>query len=269
MASDTTYTIEQLLEIMAQLRDPQSGCPWDRQQTFRSIVPHTLEEAYEVAAAAEADDIAALRDELGDLLFQVVFLARIAEEQEQFDFSKVVSSLGQKLVRRHPHVFADETDTSESALSERWEALKAQERKLARGGRAVSALDDVPLQLPATTRAQKLQRRAARAGFDWRRPEEVICKINEEISEVESAMASGDADAVFHEVGDLLMACTNLARHLGIESETALRAANSRFERRYRRMEQLAQGDGVELGELPVEAQEAYWLRAKSEESKG
>lgn len=261
--------IEQLLAIMAALRHPERGCPWDQEQTFRSIVPHTLEEAYEVAAAAEADDPAALRDELGDLLFQVVFLSRIAEEQNLFDFYQVARTLSEKLIRRHPHVFGEETDTSHAALAERWEAVKEQERKQARGDVPQSALDDVPVQLPATTRAQKLQRRAARAGFDWRHAGEVLDKIQEEFGEVREAMASGDREAIFHEVGDLLLACTNLARQLDVDSESALRAANSRFERRYRSMEKMAEEDGRRLAEMSIEEQEVYWVRAKNAEKKG
>lgn len=258
--------VEQLLSIMAELRHPERGCPWDQEQTFRSIVPHTLEEAYEVAAAAEADNPAALRDELGDLLFQVVFLSRIAQEQGLFDFYQVVTVLTDKLIRRHPHVFGQETHTSHAALAERWESLKEQERQLARGDARHSALDDIPVQLPATSRAHKLQRRAARAGFDWRHLGEVLDKIQEEIAEVQEAIASTDQNAIFHEVGDLLLASTNLARRLDVDSETALRAANSRFERRYRRMEALAQEDGVQLAELPIDEQEKYWVRAKNEE---
>lgn len=256
--------IERLLEIMAQLRHPDDGCPWDLEQTFSSIVPHTIEEAYEVAAAAESDDIDALRDELGDLLFQVVFLSRIAHEQGKFDFFGVVDAICEKLLRRHPHVFGNEQYVDHAALAKRWDEAKEIERRAKQAdGVPASALDDVPQQLPATTRAQKLQRRAARVGFDWRSAADVFEKLDEEIGELREAMAAGESAAIFHEMGDLLLTCTNLARKLEIDGESALRAANGRFEQRFRGMEALAADRGEALVDLDSATLETYWTTAK------
>jgi ATP diphosphatase len=251
---------------MARLRDPESGCPWDVRQTFASIIPYTIEEAYEVADAVERDDLAELKSELGDLLFQVVFLSRIAEERRLFDFGQVVEAIVDKLVRRHPHVFGEARAGSDAELASAWEAHKAEERR-ARAGAAtgpVSILDDVGAKLPALMRAVKLQKRAAHVGFDWTEPQPVLAKIEEELQEVRDEIdARAPHRRVEHEVGDLLLACTNLARHLGVNPETALRHANGRFESRFKAMETMAAERGTALADLSLEAQEQLWLEAK------
>lgn len=271
--------IEKLREIMATLRHPVHGCPWDREQDFASIVPHTLEEAYEVAEAIENGDMAELRDELGDLLFQVVFYARLAEEQGDFDFDQVVDAIIDKLVRRHPHVFADAKIESVEAQTRAWEAQKAQERvaKLAASelsdnpGKALDGrdgtLEGVAISLPALTRAAKLQKRASRVGFDWPDARPVFDKVLEEINELKTEIAQGGGQArLEEEMGDLLFACTNLARHLQIEPETALRRGNRKFERRFARMEDLARQAGIPLSQLDLDAWENLWCRVKDDE---
>ncbi|HEU4990979.1 MAG TPA: nucleoside triphosphate pyrophosphohydrolase [Luteimonas sp.] len=256
---------------MARLRDPHGGCPWDVEQTFATIAPYTIEEAYEVADAIDRGDMHDLRDELGDLLLQVVFHARMAEEQGAFDFAGVVAAIVDKMVRRHPHVFAgaDREADGEAQLRE-WEALKRGEREAAGKGDA-SALAGIARGLPEWQRAIKLQKRAATVGFDWPGPGPVIAKLHEEIEEARAefaavAAAPGDAaarDRLEDEIGDLLFVCANLARHARVEPGTALRRANAKFERRFRAMEALAAADGVQLKDLPLDAQEAYWARAK------
>ena len=250
-----TQQLDRLLRIMATLRDPHRGCEWDRAQSFETIVPHTIEEAYEVADAVERGDIGEIRDELGDLLFQVVFQARIAEEAGQFDFDAVARSISDKLEARHPHIFADAEHPGE-ARDERWEALKAAER--AHKG-AESALDGVARALPALLRSEKLQKRAAREGFDWPDTTGPAEKLAEEISE----LAEASPDKQLEEAGDLLFAAVNLVRAYGIKAEEALRAANDKFERRYRAMEQLA---GGAFASLTLEQQEALWQRVKAAE---
>jgi len=256
--------VEELLEIMRRLRAPDGGCPWDREQTHASLVPHTIEEAYEVADAVERGDSAGLRDELGDLLFQVVFYARIAEEAGQFDFAEVAAGIAAKLIRRHPHVFGAARIDDAQGQAEAWEAHKARER---REGGARGALDGVARALPALTRAVKLQNRAARDGFDWADVERVFDKIAEEIAEVRAELATppGSPQRV-HEVGDLLLAVSNLARHLGVDPEAALRQANHRFERRYARMEALAAARGGRLADFDLAHLEDLWRQAKAEE---
>lgn len=251
-----TKQLDRLLRIMAALRDPAHGCEWDRAQRFETIVPHTIEEAYEVADAVARGDNDEIRDELGDLLFQVVFQARIAEEDGLFDFDDVARSIADKLEARHPHIFADAESPGE-ARDERWEALKAAER--AEKG-ATSALDDVAVALPALLRAEKLQKRAARVGFDWPDATGPAGKLGEEIEEL--AQAAGDKQ--LEEAGDLLFAAVNLVRAYGIKPEEALRAANAKFERRFRAMEQLAGGS---FSALDLEAQEALWQRVKRSEN--
>jgi ATP diphosphatase len=263
--------IGELLAIMARLRQPVGGCPWDVAQTFATIAPYTIEEAYEVADAIDRGDMADLRDELGDLLLQVVFHARMAEEQGAFDFPGVVAAIVDKMVRRHPHVFAgtDPEKDAEAQLRE-WEALKRAEREAA-GGADASALAGIARGLPEWQRAIKLQKRAATVGFDWPGPEPVVAKLHEEIEEARAefaavAAAPGDAaaqDRLEDEIGDLLFVCANLARHAKVDPGTALRRANAKFERRFRSMETLAAADGVHLRDLPLDAQEAYWVRAK------
>ena len=258
----TTRPIDRLLAIMARLRDPTRGCPWDRDQDFATIAPYTIEEAYEVADAIERGDLGALKDELGDLLLQVVFHARMAEEAGHFDFDGVAAAIADKMVRRHPHVFGDAEISSVAAQNEAWEAHKAAERQAAGG--AESVLDGVALALPALLRAAKISRRAARIGFDWPDAESVIDKIEEEIEELEDEIDDEAPNAVLEEeVGDLLFAVANLARKLDIEPETALRRATAKFERRFRQVETFARerGIGRDLDDL-----EDLWEEVKAAE---
>jgi nucleoside triphosphate diphosphatase len=265
--------IRELLRIMARLRDPDGGCPWDVQQSFATIAPYTIEEAYEVADAIDRGDLADLRDELGDLLLQVVFHARMAEEAGAFDFGDVVAAICDKMVRRHPHVFAGAAVEDAAAQTSAWEAHKRAERAAAGDGDR-SALAGIPRGLPEWQRAVKLQRKAARVGFDWPGPTPVIAKLHEEIEEVRAefdALAAapddpGAREALEGEIGDLLFVCANLARHAGADVGTALRRANLKFERRFRTMEALAEADGHALADLPLEAQDRYWDRAKAAE---
>ncbi len=244
---------------MARLRDPQDGCDWDVAQTFATIAPYTIEEAYEVADAIERDDMAALKDELGDLLLQVVFHARIAEEAGHFDFAAVTNAISDKMHARHPHVFGDQPDLGQSREA-RWEALKAQERA-AMG--ASSALDGVASTLPALMRAEKLQKRAARVGFDWPDVSGPADKVREEMAELDEAR---DPDHAAEEAGDLLFAAVNLVRKHGIAPEDALRRANAKFERRFRQMEQIASARGEDFAALSLDEQEALWIEAKASE---
>ena len=270
--ADTATEIDRLLAIMARLRDREHGCPWDLEQDFGTIAPHTIEEAYEVADAIQRGDMADLKDELGDLLFQVVFHARLAEEARQFDFSGVAKAISDKMLARHPHVFGESTVETAEAQTEAWETLKAKERaaKAEASGRAPGALDGVTAGLPALVRALKLQKRAARVGFDWPSPVEVQAKIREELAEIETEIAVGGGhDRLEDEVGDLLFVCVNLARHLGVELEAALRRTNLKFETRFRRMEALAGDDHRQLEGLDLTAQDALWDRAKSDEKSG
>ena len=283
--------IEALRAVMARLRDPERGCDWDVAQSFRTIAPYTIEEAYEVADAIERHDLDDLRDELGDLLLQVVFHARMAEEAGAFDLDDVARAIVAKMIRRHPHVFGDTTFDSDEARRAAWENAKAEERaaKSAREPRGeeassnepkrkrasladgeavvppprVSALDGVALALPALVRADKIQRRAARVGFDWPDVAPVRAKVEEELAEVADAAAAGDADALEDELGDLLFSAVNLARHHGVEPESALRRANAKFEHRFRRVEALAADELLALDELDLAALDALWERAK------
>ncbi|WP_158045555.1 nucleoside triphosphate pyrophosphohydrolase [Skermanella pratensis] len=261
--------IDRLLDIMARLRDRDGGCPWDLEQTFRTIAPHTIEEAYEVADAIEQDDMPALKDELGDLLFQVVFYAQMAREAGEFDFEAIAGAISDKMIRRHPHVFGDVTVESADAMVLRWEDQKAAEReaKAAAEGRVPSVLDGVIGGLPALTRSIKLQKRAARVGFDWAETADILDKIEEEIGELRAELQAADPARLRDELGDLLFAVTNLARRLDIDPETALRGTNAKFERRFRRIESwLAEaGRGPEQSDL-VEM-ETLWQRAKREET--
>ena len=248
--------VVRLLAIMARLRDPQSGCEWDRAQSFATIAPYTIEEAYEVADAIARDDLGALKDELGDLLLQVVFHARIAEEAGHFTFADVATAICAKMEARHPHIFGDTADPSQSRET-RWENLKAQERA-ALG--ATSALTGVALALPALMRAEKLQKRAARVGFDWPDTTGPSAKLAEEIAELAEAVTPEDKA---EEAGDLLFAAVNLVRANGIAAEDALRAANAKFERRFRAMEVMAEQAGQNFAELSLDAQEALWQAVK------
>jgi MazG family protein len=257
--------LQRLLSIMARLRDPKAGCPWDVAQSFRTIAPYTIEEAYEVAEAAEADDLPALKEELGDLLLQVVFHSRMAEEAGRFAFDDVARAISDKMVSRHPHVFAEAEIADAAAQTVAWEELKATERA-AKG--AASAVDGVGPGLPALTRAAKLQRRAARVGFDWPAVAPVFDKIEEEIAELRKAM-NENADRIEDELGDLLFAVVNLARKLDHDPEQALRRACRKFERRFRRVEALLAEDGKLPGSASLDEMEAKWGWAKSEENKG
>ncbi|MEC9177681.1 MAG: nucleoside triphosphate pyrophosphohydrolase [Pseudomonadota bacterium] len=258
-----------LLTLMAQLRDPDTGCPWDVQQDFASIAPYTIEEAYEVADAIARGDIADLRDELGDLLLQVVFHARIAEEAGHFDFTAVAAAISDKLVRRHPHVFGDQGKISAATQSASWESLKAAERaaNAAAKGRPESVLDGVPLPFPALLRAYKLQRRAARVGFDWPELAPVAAKVEEEWAELTAEIDNaGDQARLTEEVGDLLFAVVNLARHLEIDPEAALRAGNAKFERRFRAVEDGCREKGRQMAGASLEDMEILWNAAKASE---
>lgn len=261
--------VEQLLEVMAALRNPERGCPWDLEQTYASLVPHTLEEAYEVAEAAEAGNLGELRDELGDLLFQVVFYARIAEEADEFTFADVAAAIVDKLVRRHPHVFGEAVVADAAEQTEAWEAHKAAERQRKAADRGAehlhSLLDGVSLALPALTRARKLQSRAARVGFDWPDIDGVFLKLDEEIRELREARAGADGpERVEAELGDLLFTCVNLARHAGVDPERALRAANHRFSSRFRYMEGQLAAEGAAPEQAGPERLEQLWAAAKS-----
>ena len=270
MTKSKTYTLDDLIFLVMSLRDPENGCPWDVEQTFQSIVPHTIEEVYEVVDAIEREDFAELKLELGDLLFQVVFYAQLATEEGKFDFQQIVSSLVEKLVRRHPHVFPDgsldsyglnsggsnsggsnsggsNTKIEVQEVLRNWEAIKSQERQQKKGLASTSddisqssAWDDVPNSFPALLRAAKLQKRAATIGFDWTEVAAVIEKLKEEIKELEQAISERQERAIADEMGDVFFSCVNLARHLKLDSETVLRAANNKFEKRFRRLERLS-----------------------------
>ncbi len=250
----------ELLGLMAALRTPGSGCPWDLEQNFRSIAPYTVEEAYEVADAIERGDLGALKDELGDLLFQTVFHARMAEEAGAFGFEDVANAITEKMRRRHPHVFGGAEARNSGEQTAAWEAQKAAERA-ARGAKGL--LDDVPLGLPGLTRAVKLQKRAARVGFDWTRPREVLEKIAEEAEELVAVVEGGDRNAIEDEFGDLLFVMANLSRHLDIDPEAALRRANEKFRRRFKHIEESL---GDRLGAASLEEMEALWVEAKEME---
>jgi nucleoside triphosphate diphosphatase len=253
--------LEALLALMRVLRDPAAGCPWDREQNFQSIAPFTIEEAYEVADAIGRADLDRLRDELGDLLFQVVFHALLAEEAGRFDFAAVARGIRDKLIRRHPHIFAEPQAIGVAQLHVSWEAQKARERAAA-GIHGV--LSDVPRALPALARAAKLGRRARRVGFDWAVAAEVRAKMDEELAEVDAALAAGDARQVAEEIGDLLFTVANWARHLEVDAEDALRGAALKFERRFECMEQAAERGGLALDELDPAQWEKLWRDAKS-----
>ncbi len=262
--------IKRLLDIMAKLRDPDGGCPWDLEQSFTTIVPYTIEEAYEVAEAIDAEDWPALRDELGDLLFQVVFYARMAEEAGLFDFDDVAAGAAEKMVRRHPHVFGNVTVEGAEEQTRAWETHKAAEReaRAASDGRPPSVLDGVAGRLPASARATKLQARAARVGFDWPDIAPVFDKIDEEIGEIRAALDEGaSAEEMTDEIGDLMFACINLARHADVDVETALRGVNAKFERRFRRIETLLAADGRAPQGSTLEEMDVLWDRAKAEEA--
>ena len=253
---------QRLLEIMARLRDPEGGCPWDRQQTFRTIAPYTVEEAYEVADAIERDDLVALREELGDLLLQVVYHARMAEEAGLFGFEDVAAGIGDKLVTRHPHVFGDADIKDAAQQTEDWEARKAGERA---AKSQAGVLDGVPVGLPSLTRAEKLQKRAARVGFDWPELAPVFGKIREELTELEREVSEHSAAArLTDELGDVLFAVANLARKLGVDPEQALRGTNRKFERRFQHVETRLAEQGKKPEQATLEEMDGYWDEAKA-----
>ncbi|MBU1287710.1 MAG: nucleoside triphosphate pyrophosphohydrolase [Alphaproteobacteria bacterium] len=256
-----------LIEVMARLRNPDTGCPWDVEQDFSTIAPYTIEEAYEVADAIQRGHMNDLKEELGDLLFQVVFHSQMASEEGAFDIADVTQGIADKMVRRHPHVFDAPDQRSAIDQTRAWEVIKAEERAAkTETGAAPSALDGVALSLPALLRAEKLQKRAARVGFDWTEAEPIFDKLIEETAEVREAIANGIQDDIEDEIGDLLFVGANLARRLGIDPEQALRRANAKFERRFRAMEVAAADDGAEFADLDLEAQESYWQRVKRTE---
>ncbi|HLI17729.1 MAG TPA: nucleoside triphosphate pyrophosphohydrolase [Rhodanobacteraceae bacterium] len=264
--TDQPPDISELLAIMARLRDPQHGCPWDVAQDFDTIAPYTIEEAYEVADAIDRKDFAALKDELGDLLLQVVFHARMAEERGLFDFGDVTDAISAKLVRRHPHVFADAHYADAAEQSRAWDDIKRGERA-AKGEDDTSALAGISRGLPEWKRALKLCDRAATVGFDWPGPEPVLDKLQEEIAEVRTEFAAGaDHARLLDEIGDVAFVLVNLARHAGVDFSAALRHANAKFERRFRRMEELVNEAGESLDGKSLAEQDALWDRAKAEE---
>lgn len=267
--------IETLLAVMARLRDPERGCPWDVKQDFASIATYTIEEAYEVAEAIDRGDLGDLKDELGDLLLQVVFHAQMANEQGAFAFADVVAAINDKMIRRHPHVFGDASVEDADAQTAAWEKMKAAERAAKRrdSDAPPSALDDVPRALPEWQRALKLQKRGANVGYDWPDATPVIAKLEEELEEVREALAMPASperqDALEDEIGDLLFVAMNLARKAKVDPGTALRRANAKYERRFRQMEALARADGREFGALSLDEQSALWNAAKRIERGG
>jgi MazG family protein len=271
-APEKRYSLEDLIAVMARLRDPTNGGPWDVKQNFSTIAPYTIEEAYEVAEAIARNDLDALKDELGDLLLQVVYHAQMAAEQSRFDFSDVADAITRKMIRRHPHVFGDPALRDEFLNSNLWERIKAEE-KAERGESAwsvASQLDEVPHALPALARAVKLQKRAAEVGFDWPSLAPVLAKAEEEIAELKEAIASrDDAAKVKEEFGDLLFVMTNVARHLKVDPEAALREANAKFVRRFRSIEQALAKEGRRCEDATLEEMDQLWDEAKEAERKG
>jgi tetrapyrrole methylase family protein/MazG family protein/ATP diphosphatase len=263
--------VARLIEIMAALRTPGSGCPWDLVQDFRSIAPYTIEEAYEVADAIERNDLTDLKDELGDLLLQVVFHARMAQEQAAFAFKDVVDAICDKLIRRHPHVFGDAQALDADGVTTQWSAIKAREKAGKQGAPPASLLDGVPLALPALTRALKLQQKASAVGFDWHDAQQVLGKIREETEEVAAELARPGVEAspaLEEEIGDLLFVVANLARHARVDPEQALRSANKKFERRFHHIEQRLKEMGRSPEAASLDEMEALWVEAKGAERK-
>lgn len=256
----TTQHTHRLLEIMARLRDKETGCPWDVEQTFETIIPYTLEEAYEVADAIQRQDMPALKEELGDLLLQVVFHSQIASEAGLFSFEDVAGGISDKMIRRHPHVFADQVIHTAQEQTEAWESYKKQERSEKQKS---GTLDDIPHGFPALLRSQKIQKRAAKTGFDWPEAAPIFDKIEEEIAEVQEAISLNSPENIQEEIGDLLFAVVNLARHVGVNAEEALRAANHKFEDRFSKMEALAAKQGKVFTSLTLDEQEVLWQQVK------
>jgi tetrapyrrole methylase family protein/MazG family protein/ATP diphosphatase len=266
LPAPTDHPIFRLVEIMARLRSPDGGCPWDLEQTFATVAPYTVEEAYEVADAIERGDLADLRDELGDLLLQVVFHARMAEEQDAFDFAAVAEAINDKMVRRHPHVFGEVRHRDVAEQTEAWEQIKAGERAAKSGSARASLLDEVPVGLPSLTRAVKLSKRAARVGFVWPSAAEVLAKLHEEVAELEAEVAAGDIDKARDELGDVLFVCANLARELDIDPEAALRGTNAKFIRRFKFIEAELAANGSSPEASDLAEMDALWDAAKAAE---
>ncbi len=268
------YDIGDLLYLMARLRDPETGCPWDLEQTFSTIVPCTLEECYELAAAIEVADFEHVREELGDVLFQVIFYSQLAREEGLFEFSDVVHGLVAKLVRRHPHVFSDgtlqglppERDVSTAEIRKNWETIKESER---REKLLIATLADIPLNLPALSRAQKVQNRAAGVGFDWDCIDGVKSKLEEEISEFEHALSNESEDAVLEELGDIIFTCVNLVRHVGGDAESVLRRATTKFEQRFELVESILEQGGSSAAEASSAEMNEAWIIAKKQSQPG
>jgi ATP diphosphatase len=265
--------IDRLIEVMAQLRHPKTGCPWDLEQNFQTIAPYTLEETYEVVEAIESNDPAAMKDELGDLLFQIVFHAQMGREVGLFDIDAIADHVADKMIERHPHVFGDRDAKTAYAVLSNWENDKAAKReaKAKEFNQPISALDGVSTALPATTRAVKIQKRAARVGFDWSDPSNIIGKIREEVIELETEIAAGitkNKDGIEDEFGDVFFALINLARHLHVDPETALRRTNRKFERRFREVERRLQDGKRTISDASLEEMERVWCEIKTEEKK-
>ena len=273
--TDAAGPLARLIEVMAALRTPGSGCPWDLEQTFKSIAPYTIEEAYEVADAIAREDVADLKEELGDLLLQVVYHARMAEEQGAFIFADVAEGIGAKMIRRHPHVFGSPQARAAGAAEGFWERAKAEEKRARAAGRAQSDaaqqshLDTVSLPFPALTRAVRLQDEAAKVGFDWPSLEPVFAKMKEELAELEDSISGGERAKVEEELGDLLFVLANIARHLAIDPEASLRAANQKFTGRFRRIEEKLRARGKSSTQSDLAEMDALWNEAKAEERSG
>jgi len=263
-------SIEKLRWVMAQLRDPETGCPWDIKQTFTSITPHTIEEAYEVAdaviEAVEQQDFSELEKELGDLLFQVIFYSQLGQEQKHFDFDSVVAAICEKLIRRHPHVFGDKELSSDTEIKANWENEKAQERLTKSNGVALSVLADIPKNLPALSQAAKIQKRCAHVGFDWHNIADVFAKVAEEVDEVKVEIKENNPEALAEELGDLMFAVVNLCRHAKQDPEQLLRQANQKFTKRFHGVERQVQKSGVKFEQHSLETLEGYWQQVKLEE---
>lgn len=266
-------SIQQLLGIMRALRDPDSGCPWDLEQNFQSLIPYTIEEAYEVADAIERNNLDDIKSELGDLLFQIVFYSQLATEQQAFDFNDVTQAISDKLIRRHPHVFADAKITDAKAQTKEWEKFKQQERKAKVGenSSSLSHLDDVSRTLPSLMRAEKLQKRAAREGFDWPTVKGVIAKVYEELNEVQQEFDAEvqEQKKLEDEIGDLFFSCINLSRHMGVDAEQSLRKANLKFERRFRALEKKVKCNGLQVSDMNTDELEKLWQEVKKQEKSG
>jgi ATP diphosphatase len=262
-------SMQQLLDIMHALRDPDSGCPWDLEQNFQSLIPYMLEEAYEVADAIERNNLDDIKSELGDLLFQIIFYSQLAAEQQAFDFNDVAQTISDKLTRRHPHVFADAKITNAEEQTKEWEKIKQQERKAKAKGNAanLSHLDDVSRTLPSLMRAEKLQKRAAREGFDWPNIKGVMAKVYEELDEVQQELDAEiqEQSKLEDEIGDLFFSCINLSRHAGVDAEKSLRKANMKFERRFREVEKKVTHKGLQIKEMNIEELENLWREVKNE----